>query len=215
MLDTIQYITGYRIFCDVNQMDTVRRSLLIKDQNIQQVISLVFENRPLQLLLTGQKELYILEKDVVLVSDQVKKFLNDTLNQPLKQQVGEIKSKVVKQESVVVQTENKLIEIGSKDKPTNAAKVNLAGYVRDANDGAALVGATVYSVNAKAGVVTDAFGYFSIKIPTGRNTLNVSSTGMKPSRREIMAYGDGQLVIELKENVPTLKVVTIVAEKNS
>ena len=215
MLDTIQYITGYRIFCDVNQMDTVRRSLLIKDQNIQQVISLVFENRPLQLLLTGQKELYILEKDVVLVSDQVKKFLNDTLNQPLKQQVGEIKSKVVKQESVVVQTENKLIEIGSKDKPTNAAKVNLAGYVRDANDGAALVGATVYSVNAKAGVVTDAFGYFSIKIPTGRNTLNVSSTGMKPSRREIMAYGDGQLVIELKENVPTLKAVTIVAEKNS
>ncbi|MFM1794823.1 MAG: hypothetical protein RL642_1208, partial [Bacteroidota bacterium] len=182
---------------------------------IEQVIHLVFENKPLQLFLTGQKELFILEKDVVLVPDQAKKFLNAPSNQIPEKQTVVLNSNAAQPVAVVEQTGNKLIEVGSKDKPTNATKVNLAGYVRDANDGAALVGATVYAVNAKVGVVTDAFGYFTIKIPSGRNTLNISSSGMKPSRREIMAYGDGQLVIELKENVPTLKAVTIVVEKNS
>ena len=215
IIDTIELKTGYRFFFDTIQADTAKQSFVVSNLSMESLLSELLKNTRFRFYISDRKEVFIVDKTSVIESTLGPVFFdksNSIVSAPVETPVN--KSTVVGQ-VISEQSENKLVEVGDKNKASSAAKITLAGYVKDGNTGEGIVGATVYSVTNKQGVVTDAFGFFSIKLPNGRSTLNVSSAGMKPARREIMGYGDGQLVVELKENVPTLKAVTIVAEKNS
>lgn len=215
ILDSIKTITGYSVYYDVAALDTVKRTILQHDVTLPQFLTSLFKETTSTYYITGNKEIFIINKgDQVYTSLNIQEPRNRKVENELNQKTVDLPI-VQENNNSSQQLENKLIEIGSKQRPSTSAKIVLAGYVKDANTGEGIVGATVYAVTQKQGVVTDAFGFFSIKLPVGRSTVNISSTGMKPTRREVMAYGDGQLIIEMKENVPTLKAVTIVAEKNS
>ena len=90
----------------------------------------------------------------------------------------------------------------------------MAGNVREAKSGEPLVGAVVYIENPWIGVATDAFGYYSINLPKGRNELKIQSIGMRNTLRQIILYSDGNLDIEMIEHVIPLKEVVIEAEKD-
>lgn len=109
--------------------------------------------------------------------------------------------------------ENRIIEIGS---PSNVRDGNrsVAGYVRDEKNGESISGATI-AVDGNPVAVTDQFGYYSLVIKPGRHDITVSSMSMKPARRMIVVNGDGKLNIELKNEVPSLKNVIVVAERGS
>ncbi len=215
ILDSVSSVTGYHVFYDASSLDTAKKTILLQDVTLLQFLTALLKGTSSGFYITSGKEIFIVEKGTPIytalnIQELRKQEVDKQLDVPISQLTNEQEKNNPSQ-----QLENKLIEIGSKQQPSSAAKVILAGYVKDANTGEGIVGATVYAVTQKQGVVTDAFGFFSIKLPVGRSTVTISSAGMKPTRREIMAYGDGQLVIEMKENVPTLKAVTIVAEKNS
>lgn len=215
VLDSISSSTRIKIFYDPYSMDTVKKTTVVRDVTIDQLLMEVLKGTSLNFYLTNRDEIFIVDKSYQIVTQL--NIQESSKERKASQIVLESISAEALQDKKtdVQQLENKLIEVGSKQNPTSASKIVLAGYVKDINSGEGIVGATVYAVAQKQGVVTDAFGFFSIKLPVGRSTLNISSTGMKPTRREVMAYGDGQLVVEMKENVPTLKAVTVVAEKNS
>jgi hypothetical protein len=111
--------------------------------------------------------------------------------------------------------ENKLFDIGAKTNAIRQGNSTLAGYVRDAKSGEALIGAAVYIDNPPIGVTTDQFGYYSFTLPRGRHALRISSVGMKDTKRQIMLYSDGKLNIELHDLISSLKTIVVVAEKNS
>jgi hypothetical protein len=111
--------------------------------------------------------------------------------------------------------ENLLIEIGSKDNRSPSGKVTVAGYVRNEKNGEAITGADIMLDDTRVGVSTDRNGYFTIGMPTGRHVLHVTSIGNQATKREIMAWNDGKLEIDMKDDIPSLKTVVVVAEKNS
>lgn len=215
ILDSVTAITGYSVFYDVSSLDTVKKTILLQDVTLDHFLTSLFKGTSSSYYVTPNKEIFVVDKgSLVFTTLNIQQLRKQRVDNQLDRKPIDMSVEQEKN-NLSQQVENKLIEIGSKQKPSSAAKIVLAGYVKDVNTGEGIVGATVYAVSQKQGVVTDAFGFFSIKLPLGRSTLNISSTGMKPTRREIMAYGDGQLIIEMKENVPTLKAVTIVSEKNS
>ena len=111
--------------------------------------------------------------------------------------------------------ENKLFDIGIRTSTILRGNVALAGYVRDRKNGEAISGAAVYIDTPSVGTFTDQFGYFSLTVPRGRNTLKISSAGMKDTRRQLMVYSSGKLNIEMDEFIPSLKAVVVVAERRS
>ncbi|MFI5160878.1 MAG: TonB-dependent receptor domain-containing protein [Sphingobacteriales bacterium] len=113
----------------------------------------------------------------------------------------------------VATTENKLYEIGIKTNNIKAGNATLAGYVRNIKTGEAIIGASIYNPDSKVGVSTDQFGYYSLTLPRGRQTLVIKGLGLKDTRRRIVLYNDGKLNIEMQEQVTSLKEVTISAEK--
>ncbi|HYE53883.1 MAG TPA: TonB-dependent receptor, partial [Chitinophagaceae bacterium] len=94
-------------------------------------------------------------------------------------------------------------------------KVTLAGYVKDIKTGEPIPGASIYVDSLAVGVLTDQFGYYSLTLPTGRHSMQVTSVGMKNARRQVMLYSDGQLNVELAEYIPSLKEVVVTAARTS
>ena len=54
---------------------------------------------------------------------------------------------------------------------------NLSGYIIDQNNGETLIGANIYNQTSKTGTTSNEYGYFSINIPQGKNTLKCSYIG--------------------------------------
>jgi hypothetical protein len=107
-------------------------------------------------------------------------------------------------------TENKLYSIGEKTlKGSLTGKATLAGYLKDANTGEPVVGASLQLDKTKTQVISDEYGYFSISVPKGRNNLIIHSLGMMDTHRQLMVYGDGNLNIDLQTQIITLRNVTV------
>lgn len=60
-------------------------------------------------------------------------------------------------------------------KPRNYYTIN--GYVKDAETGEALIGASVYNPLTRRGTTTNEFGYYSFTMPEGSQTVNYSFVG--------------------------------------
>ena len=81
-------------------------------------------------------------------------------------------------------TENKLYEIGIRTNNIKAGTANLAGYVKNAKSGEGIIGASIYNPDTKTGIATDQFGYYSLTLPRGRQTLVIKGLGMKDTTAE-------------------------------
>lgn len=76
-------------------------------------------------------------------------------------------------------------------------KVTLSGYVRDSLSRETLIGSAIQLQEAGKGVNTNQFGYFSITLPKGSYTLNVSYIGYLPSSSKIVLDQDRNIDINL------------------
>ncbi len=71
----------------------------------------------------------------------------------------------------------------------NAQKNTISGYVRDAESGENLIGATIYDLNSRKGAVTNAYGFYSLTLEVDSIALRVSYVGYNAhqERRAISA----------------------------
>ena len=87
------------------------------------------------------------------------------------------------------------------------------GIVSDINSGEQLVGASIYSPNAKTGISANAYGFFSIKLPKGSNTIQASYVGYQTSSIRINLYKDTIINFTLKTSL-NLEEVTVKGSTN-
>ncbi|MBY0536251.1 MAG: TonB-dependent receptor [Chitinophagaceae bacterium] len=204
--------SGFRFFYQPGTIDSIPVTLKLQGSTLEKALDKIFENGYYQFFIDKDaKRVYILDRKTAITTSLPKNYFTTGTNKQVPTEPSS-SGEEAKKEAV---SENKLIEIGSKTSGPLTGTAIVAGYVRDFKNGEGLSAAAVFVEGTNTGVITDGNGYFSITLPKGRKVLLISSTGMKSGRRELMIYGDGKLVIELKEDVPTLKTVVVVAEKNS
>ncbi|MEM9717835.1 MAG: TonB-dependent receptor [Bacteroidota bacterium] len=114
-------------------------------------------------------------------------------------------------ESILANPENQVYSIGSFSASTAPS---VAGYVRDSRTGEALVGASVFIQSPPTGTLTDNFGYYVLNLPRGAHELIYTYVGKKEARRNIDLQGEGQLDVELEEEILSLGEVVISGEKS-
>jgi len=120
---------------------------------------------------------------------------------------------ITEEEVPVARVDNKVYIIGTKS-GTGATAV-VSGYVRDTRNGEPLSATSITLEGSQTGVSTDAFGFFSITIPKGRQAVRISSVGMKEIIRQLNVQGNGSLNIEMQEEVRSLKAAVIIGQKQS
>jgi hypothetical protein len=212
----IEATTDFHFYYNPVDLDSLSVTVKAKDITITDLLKQVFQNTPYYFAIDPSDHIYI-TKHVIIQSELPADFFNkqkirtDSTNDKEEQLVNEPLSR----EKVKTSVENKLFEIGTKTNNILKGKAILTGYVRDSKNGEHITGASIYVDSLSIGVATDQFGYYSLTLPRGRHELQIYSSGMKKTRRQIILYSDGKLNIDLEDYIPSLKEVIVTAERVS
>lgn len=213
LIDQIESNSSYHFYYDITQIDTLRVSVKAERASLKTVLQDALKNTGFsyaidsnRIFITKNREIRTqLPADFFSLMQQSSNhydvamydFMNDDADKTKKSK------------------EDVIIEVGEKTKNITGNKVNVSGYIRDEKTGEPVIGAVVYQEKASVGVVTNAFGYFIISLPTGKNEVKVSCIGMKELTLQVMLYSEGSLDIELAPYVIPLKEVVIEAERGA
>ena len=96
-----------------------------------------------------------------------------------------------------------------------AEKHSISGYVKDGENGEALIGATVFIKELKSGTVTNSYGFYSLSLPPGTYTLKYSYLGYETLERKIQLSQNVTVNTELLPAAQTLDEVKITAERSN
>src|ERR1035437_4091733 len=84
----------------------------------------------------------------------------------------------------------------SKDN-NNSARFTISGYVKDAENGESLIGATVYIQELKTGTVTNVYGFYSISLQAGKYNVTYSYTGYESHQKQLDLQAGVSINVEL------------------
>ncbi|MBT3243091.1 MAG: TonB-dependent receptor [Bacteroidetes bacterium] len=101
-----------------------------------------------------------------------------------------------------------ILSIGAKGKST------ISGYVKDAQTGEVLIGATVFIEETEVGLVTNEYGFYSLTIPDGEYTVQFRYVGYQTHSKKIKLAGHQRLNVELEPLFEQIEQVTIRAGGN-
>jgi len=93
------------------------------------------------------------------------------------------------------------------------AKSTLSGYITDAKNGEAIIGAKISIPSLKQGTVTNTYGFYSLTVPAGKYTVEFTAIGQNAETKELDLTNDVTLSIEMGANSETLQEVTVNAKK--
>jgi hypothetical protein len=210
--------SGYRFFYDPMQFDSLKITLQVTDKPIETILGQAFKNTGFNFSITKQQQVFLTKGREIQTGLAIGYFgitaANATAaNISVSPANADYSSNDKDKKIPEATTENKLYEIGIKTNTIEPGTATLSGYVKEAKSGESVTGASIYVTNTKTGVATDQFGYFTIKLPKGRQVLSVRGIGMRDTRRQIILYSDGKIIIEMQEQITSLKEVKISAEK--
>lgn len=94
-------------------------------------------------------------------------------------------------------------------------KVTVSGYLKDADSGEDLIGASVYIKENTKGTVTNTYGFFSFSIEPGDYTLMASYIGYDNYEEKISLTEDLRVNINLKATAIEMQSVTVTGEKSN
>ena len=91
--------------------------------------------------------------------------------------------------------------------------LTISGYVRDAASGEVLINATITVSPAGATVQSNSYGYFSVSLPSGKYTVNVSYTGYSIYKTEIDLGVSKTLEVSMQTAAAEMDQVVVTGEK--
>lgn len=91
-------------------------------------------------------------------------------------------------------------------------KFTVNGYIKDASNGEALIGATIYIKEIKNGATTNEYGFYSITLPSGTYSADFSYVGFQLISKNLTLDKNIQLSIDLAPESEQLQEVVVQAE---
>lgn len=90
------------------------------------------------------------------------------------------------------------------------SQTTLSGYVKDEQTGETLIGAIVYNLSTNDGAVTNEYGFYSLPIKNGEQTIAFKYVGFQEKKHPIIINGNTTLNMELSANSYEVDAVEII-----
>lgn len=92
-------------------------------------------------------------------------------------------------------------------------KFTISGYAKDAKNGESLIGVTVYKKNSQIGTSTNEYGFYSLTLPKGLDTVVFSFVGYKTILMPVNLTANQTMSFEMAEEGKELEEVIVSSEK--
>lgn len=211
LFSQLEMAADCHIFCDQETADSLIVDINGSFPSVDAVLQHALEQTPWQYATVDHKNFFILKGATLIAALPENYFHQEAVDTTdYKEHATSLFGMKREQKAT---SENRVYEIGDPGARSIPPKIKLSGTLTDFKTGEPVSGVAIYIKEPLIGVTTDAFGYYSIEFPSGRQELEIKGIGMKDTRRQVMLYGDGKLDIELEEQIYALKEVTVSSEK--
>lgn len=211
VLKKIEASTNYKFYFQEEWFDnTVLISGSFQNKTIDEILFKIFKDTDLNFFVDKNK--IIFTKNSVIYNKYPVKNTADSRNiqTPVFFQQYDSVSK-----NVPNAKDNQIALIGKEQvEETEVDFYTLSGTITDLKDNKPLADVNVKVKNTKITATTNASGFYSLKLPTGINTIEVESLIYKNTSRKIMIYSNGTLDFSIIEKINQLDEV-VVKGKNS
>ncbi|MBD1398779.1 TonB-dependent receptor [Pontibacter sp. JH31] len=205
--------TPYKFYYEPAVADSVVVNLEADQQPLRKILAQVFQGTGYAFAISADHRVFITRHNPVMTSLPGSFLIQQDEQAKGNSQLANNGFLPQQESSKKTTSELKLYEIGSPG-GGKSGNANLAGTLRDARTGEAIIGAHVYIESPTIGTASDQYGYFSLSLPLGRHELHIRAIGLKNTRRQIVMHSDGKLNIEIEEDIRSLKEVVVEAEKD-
>ena len=202
--------SGYAVYYNPFETDSLLLTIQCKDLTPEEALNRALEGTAFQVSVFRDQYIFIL-KDKHLNTFLPEDFF--TVRSRQRDRIAGLPVSPLEQKAT---SENKVYTIGDENAQIIPERVRLSGTMTDFKTGEPIIGAVIQlennPMNASA---TDAFGFYTLQLPSGRNKLLIRGVGVKETQRQVMLFGDGKLDIELEEQIYALQEVVVTAQRNS
>lgn len=95
----------------------------------------------------------------------------------------------------------------------NPVKYTISGYIKDADNGETLIGATVFVKELRVGAAANIYGFYSLSLAPGKYTIEYSFMGYSKQVRQLELNQNVVISMELSPEVKVMQEVTVTAER--
>lgn len=209
---SVESQTTYRFYYDGHILDSFMVNIQVKDAFLPSLLTRIFEKTNLEYSIDKDNNVFITKNEPLALNLPQNFFKGQPVERVQKRPVAIAEDKtVVKNNQSSV--ENKIFEIGTPGASRKSSRINLSGYVRNADNGEELSGVNISVDGSKVQVATDQFGYYSLMLSPGRHVISYSFMGTFDTRRQVIIYSDGRLNVDMQNKIIQLKEVVIEPEK--
>lgn len=206
-LDDAERKTGYFFYYTPAHLDSLFVNEQFKNIPLSDALNRIFQNTELKYGIdNAEKKVYITRR-ISLLTTLPRGFYDrrDTLASVAKDE--KIADYNIGLNSRVAVDPDILHEVGSRNAPKKD-DVIINGVLKSAKTGEPCPNISVL-IDNKYSTVSDAYGAYSLSVPTGKHTLNVIAFGFREISLNLQVYSDGRMDIALQEQIPTLKEVVV------
>jgi hypothetical protein len=207
-LEEIEKKSGLNIYFKTEWLDSLVVSGSFEDLPVQVVLNRLFA--PYKLYSTPLNgNLYLTKKTPIItkypLSEQLREGSgsNDAT-------VSESQADLIFAERGIEENPNDKVYVIGERSITNVGETAiLSGQIVKEDGVSPIIGATIYTEDKKFYATTDVEGFFSLKLPIGRQSLVVRSFGYLTQSFKVIVYSDGELTIPMAPSYESLNEVII------
>ncbi len=205
----------YKFYYNKAQLDSFILQLDVKGLTLSGVLKEAFKGTDILFTIDDINRIVYITRKLQLITELPKNIFrhidySGAKNNVLNDSIADFD---IASGKVTKATTRKLIEIGKKTNRTGG-NIILTGYIRNATTGEPLVSASVFTDSVHI-TTTDLYGHYSLTIPAGNRILNVQNIGMKDGKFQLAVYSNGNLDVNMEEQIRVLKEVVLSSSKSS
>jgi hypothetical protein len=191
--------------CVGQRIETVKITLQLKNASLKEAIQRIESLTPFKFVARADDIENQLDISIDVIDQPLSKVLATILNSKgleYKQIDGNILIKKATSTASASGNRNKRIESG---------KFSLYGTIKSAKTGETVIGATVTVLGTLAGTQSNEYGFYSLTLPDGEHTIQLSAIGMKTAQVPVSIHRTIRLDLSMEEEAKSLESVTVTA----
>jgi len=106
----------------------------------------------------------------------------------------------------ILTTDNRILLV-EKPKPAPSRRLTINGYLLDGDSGEPLIGAAIQDTITGKGTFSNAYGFYSLTLPSGEHFLKISYLGYQPYTEKLTLYQGQSINFELTPTITLAEVI--------
>ncbi len=203
IIELIEEKSNYKFYFLDKWLDKRPMNFNLENANIKKVLYTLFDNSKINYYILDQHSIILTNGNLI---KKPPKYAKSNTNLPSNSSVP-----------ILVDTdlngESSYLKIG-KEQDVKQPNYILSGYVKNDKNGTPIEGVTIVEREKNIYTTTNKNGYYSLKLPYGKNTIESSFVGFEIEQRNLILYGNGKLNISINPKSEELEEVIITANKS-